>query len=134
MRNLKMAVALAGAIGIGTLLGTFVSGAAQAAPISGALTDAAGMLNIVEQAQYVYGGRRHCWYNNGWQGPGWYRCGYANRRGYGWGGPRGWNGWVYSGWGPAVVGPPVVVVPNRYYYSGRYYSNRRWRSGRWYYY
>ena len=111
-----------------------VSGAAQAAPISGALADAASMFNVVEQSQYVYGGRRHCWYNNGWQGPGWYRCGYNTRRGYGWGGPRGWNNWVYSGWGPAVVGPPVVVVPGRYYYGGRHYSNRRWRSGRWYYY
>jgi hypothetical protein len=128
MRNLKVAVALAGAIGLG-----FLSNAAQAAPVSGALADAAGMLNVVEQTQYVYGGHRHCWYGNGWHGAGWYRCGYANRRGYGWGGPRGWNNWTYSGWGP-VVGAPVVVVPGRYYYGGRHYSHRRWRSGRWYYY
>ena len=128
MRNLKVAVAIAGAIGIGTL----VSGAAQAAPISGALTDAAGMLNIVEQAQYVYGGRRHCWYRSGWQGPGWYRCGYQWRRGYGWGGASGWNGWAAPG--VVVVAPPVAVVPGRYYYGGRHYSHRRWRSGRWYYY
>ena len=129
MRNLKVAVALAGAIG----LGAFMSSAAQAAPVSGALDDAVAQLNVVEKTQYVYGGHRHCWYNNGWHGAGWYRCGYRWRNGYGWGGPRGWNNWTYSGWGP-VVGAPVVVVPGRYYYGGRHYSHRRWRSGRWYYY
>lgn len=126
MRNLKVAVALAGAIGLGTL----VSGAAQAAPasgaMSGALADAAGTLSIVDQAQYVYGGRRHCWYANGWQGPGWYRCGYANRRGYGYGGAAGWNGWASPG--------VVVVAPAPYFYNGRNYHNRRWRSNRWHYY
>ena len=131
MRNLKVAMAqvcaLAGAIG----LGIFGSASAQAAPASGALADAAGAFSIVDQAQYVYGGRRHCWYPNGWRGGGWYRCGYAKRRGYGWGGAAGWNGWAAPG---VVVVAPRVVAPGRYYYGGRHYQNRRWRSNRWYYY
>ena len=128
MRNLKVAALAGAAVSLVTLL----SGAAQATPASGALANAASTLSIIEQAQYVYGGRRHCWYGNGWHGAGWYRCGYANRRGYGWGGVAGWNGWAAPG--VVVVAPPVAVVPGRYYYGGRHYSNRRWRSGRWYYY
>ncbi|HEY2177936.1 MAG TPA: hypothetical protein VGH15_05085 [Caulobacteraceae bacterium] len=52
----------------------------------------------LEQAQFVYGGRNYCWYPGGWHGPGYYWCGYAYRRGFGWGGPRGWNGWGNPGW------------------------------------
>ncbi len=48
-------------------------------------------------AQYVWGGRQYCWYVNGWHGPGWYWCGYAFRRGYGWGGGEGWRGWRRDG-------------------------------------
>jgi hypothetical protein len=33
---------------------------------------------------------RYCFYFNGWQGPGWYRCGFAWRRNLGWGGEYGW--------------------------------------------
>jgi hypothetical protein len=124
MRNLKVAMALAGAIG-------GLSGAAQAAPVAG-VGNAAATLGVVEQAQYVYGGHRHCWYRAGWHGPGWYQCGYANRRGYGWGGVAGWNGWAAPG---VVVAPaPVVVVPGPYFYNGRHYHHRRMRAGRWYYY
>jgi hypothetical protein len=132
MRKLGLVVGiLAGAIGFGAAL----SGTAQAAPVSAAIGDAAVTLNIVDQAAYVYGGHSHCWYRSGWKGPGWYWCGYRWRRGHGWGGPRGWNGWVYSGWGPVVVAPaPVVVVPRRYYWGGRYYGHRRWHGGRWVYY
>jgi hypothetical protein len=50
---------------------------------------------------YVFGGQNYCWYDSGWQGPGYYWCGYAWRRGYGWGGAFGWNGWGggHAGWG-----------------------------------
>lgn len=48
---------------------------------------------LVEDAAYVYGGYSYCWYEAGWRGPGWYRCGYALRHGLGWGGAVGWNGW-----------------------------------------
>jgi len=72
-----------------------VSGLAQAAapgPFNG-LGAAVDELNMVENAQFTFEGRRHCWYARGWNGPGWYRCGYQLRRGVGWGGGEGWNGW-----------------------------------------
>ncbi len=66
---------------------------------------AADRIDATVDVQYVYGGRNHCWYPNGWHGPGWYWCGYRWRRGLGWGGPAGWQGWAY--------GPPAVVVAPR---------------------
>ncbi len=47
----------------------------------------------VEKAQFFFGGYNYCWYPFGWNGPGWYWCGYAWNRGYGWGGGYGWHGW-----------------------------------------
>ena len=58
------------------------------------LSAALGSLDIIEKAQvFVWHGRRYCWYDDGWQGPGFYRCGYARRHGLGWGGGEGWHGW-----------------------------------------
>jgi hypothetical protein len=73
---------------------------ASALPITGgAMSDAIESTDLVEKARvYVVDGRRFCFYFNGWQGPGWYRCGFAWRRGLGWGGVYGWQGWEY---GPA---------------------------------
>ncbi len=51
--------------------------------------------SLTQQAQYYWNGREYCWYDDGWQGPGWYWCGYAWRRGYGWGGAWGWNNWRF---------------------------------------
>jgi hypothetical protein len=68
----------------------------QAAPIGPPerLRAALGSLDIVEKAQvFVWHGRRYCWYDDGWQGPGFYWCGYAKRHGLGWGGGAGWHGW-----------------------------------------
>lgn len=96
----------AGAVALGLML---AAGAASAAPtmesadhgtsarlISGVYTPADRPL--LEKAQYVWGGRSYCWYDNGWQGAGFYRCGYAWRRGWGWGGPAGWHGWGRGGY------------------------------------
>jgi hypothetical protein len=48
----------------------------------------------VEQAQYFsFDDNNFCWYDGGWQGPGWYWCGDEWTDGVGWGGPYGWNGW-----------------------------------------
>src|SRR5262245_8556191 len=55
-------------------------------------------INVVGKAQYIYGGFSYCWYEDGWRGPGWYRCGYRLRRGLGWGGGVGWQGWSHSGY------------------------------------
>ncbi len=57
---------------------------------------AAGAAGVAVGAPYVWGGRNYCWYPGGWRGPGWYWCGYAYRRGYGWGGGAGWHGWYYG--------------------------------------
>ena len=58
---------------------------------------AADRLGILEKTQFIYEGRRHCFYPDGWHGPGWYWCGYNLRRGLGWGGPEGWRGWRGGG-------------------------------------
>jgi len=72
---------------------------ASAAPLSGAaaiITDAG--MSTVDKVDYYYDGRNYCWYYDGWHGPGWYWCGYAWRRGYGWGSPvYGWRGWAWGG-------------------------------------
>jgi hypothetical protein len=53
---------------------------------------------IQKAAVYVVDGRPYCFYFDGWHGAGWYRCGFAHRRNFGWGGVYGWQGWSY---GPA---------------------------------
>jgi hypothetical protein len=126
MRKTGLALAVAAVLGAGAAVST----SAQAAPAGlGQLSTAADAISLVEKSQYVHRGRRYCWYDSAWRGSGWYVCGYAWRRGYGWGGPVGWNAWI---WNPP--GPGVVVVPRgRYYWNGRYYHHRYWRGGRWYY-
>jgi len=57
-------------------------------------------LGLYQKTQFwLWGGRNYCWYDLGWRGPGFYWCGYANRRGFGWGGPVGWRGWDHAGGG-----------------------------------
>src|SRR5262249_14894682 len=85
------------------LAGTTIKQAEAAiGSMPGGLRDAADELNTQESAAFVWNGRRYCWYEGGWHGPGWYWCGYAWRRGIGWGGPVGWHGWRR----PAVR-PPI---------------------------
>jgi len=45
----------------------------SAAPIVApeAFRASADSLNMVERAQFVWLGRQYCWYDDGWQGPGW---------------------------------------------------------------
>jgi hypothetical protein len=71
MDRLKLGIVALGMFVVGTSLGT---GTGQAQP-------------------FVFEGHSYCWSDDGWRGPGWYRCGYEFRRGLGWGGPRGWRGW-----------------------------------------
>jgi hypothetical protein len=53
----------------------------------------------VEKAGFFFGGRNFCWYDGGWQGAGYYWCGYAWNNGVGWGGGEGWNGWNHGSTG-----------------------------------
>ena len=99
----------------------------QAAPVFHGPQGSVLQSNI-QDVQFRFGGRRYCWYLAGWRGPGWYWCGYARRRGFGWGGGDGWQGWNSPGrrdnsfrppmhggrpgQSPAVVGPRRgAVVP-----------------------
>lgn len=86
MKSLILAAAAAAALSTGA-----VAPAANAQP--------ALQLTPVQFGFYLYGGRQYCYYFDGWRGPGWYWCGYAYRRGYGWGGPEGWRGWDRGGRG-----------------------------------
>lgn len=52
------------------------------------------LFNTTAKAEdFVFKGHKHCWADNGWHGAGWYWCGYENRKGRGWGGPEGYQGW-----------------------------------------
>jgi hypothetical protein len=95
MRKIETAFAAAAALGIAATLGT----AAGATPLSlsGQLNSATAQNGLVEKTAYVLAGRDYCFYPDGWRGPGFYWCGYAFRRGYGWGGPIGWHGWRVGG-------------------------------------
>lgn len=93
MRNsaARFWLSLTAAMGAGAITMSTV----QAAPaaISNGVRVAADSMNVVEKTQFVFGGRQYCWYANGWNGPGWYLCGYDWRRGFGYGGPMGWHNW-----------------------------------------
>ncbi|MEZ5855775.1 MAG: hypothetical protein R3D67_13900 [Hyphomicrobiaceae bacterium] len=91
----------------------FVATAASAAPVAPAQSAPAVQQQLpVETVQCYHKKHRYCFYLDGWHGPGWYRCGWHHRRGYGWGGPRGWNNWSY---GPAPR--KVYRAPVRRHYE-----------------
>lgn len=110
MRNVT--IRLGGVVALTAAAALFAS--AEALPIvtPDGLRTAINSGNIIEKAQYVRNGRRYCWYDDGWNGTGWYRCGYAQRRGQGWGGHHGWHGW----YGPGSNGRP--------YYGGQHHWGR----------
>jgi hypothetical protein len=90
MRTLGLAIA-AGAL----LAATHAS--AGTFPVNAGLIGAGSdLIDQVAVRVYVHEGNRYCFYFNGWHGPGWYRCGFAFRRGLGWGGVYGWNSWGYA--------------------------------------
>jgi hypothetical protein len=94
MRRIGLTLTAAAAlIAFGTLADRL-----QAAPFAPeGLRAVVGSLDIIEKAQaFVWHGRRYCWYDDGWQGPGFYWCGYARRHGLGWGGGAGWHGWQHG--------------------------------------
>lgn len=90
-KTIAAAVVLAAGAGLG--------GTAQAGPMPNAGVNAPASEALpLEAVQFYWGGYNYCWYSNGWNGPGWYWCGYPWRRGYGWGGGYGWRGWRHPGW------------------------------------
>jgi hypothetical protein len=96
MRRLMFRLATVSALAAGAMM---IGGRAQAAALPGAdgLRTAIDTSALTENVQYFYGGRNYCWYD-GWNGPGWYWCGYGARRGFGWGGGYGYRGWWRRSW------------------------------------
>ncbi len=92
-------LALALAVAAGLIVQLAVPASATLGAGGFAVRDSLAGSSPVETAQFVWGGRNFCWYNSAWQGPGWYWCGYAWRRGIGWGGAAGWHGWRH----PVIV-------------------------------
>ena len=88
MKNLTLSLLTAALLAGGASVG-----GAQAAPLGGNEHVSFAAQALVEKTQFYYGGREYCWYPGGWHGPGYYWCGYAYRRGLGWGGGYGWRGW-----------------------------------------
>jgi hypothetical protein len=91
----KLALFMALGAGVSLPLANF----AKAAVADGVVIGSHVQVLPVEKAQFFFGGRNYCWYDNGWQGPGFYWCGYAFRTGLGWGGGAGWHGWRRGGGG-----------------------------------
>jgi hypothetical protein len=81
------------------LVAGLFAGTAMAAPIpdSNSIGRIIAPERNIELAQFVFGGHNYCWYDSAWSGPGWYWCGYAMRRGLGFGGGAGFHGWAHGG-------------------------------------
>jgi hypothetical protein len=79
MRKLSTALAVATSLVAGvSLFGGNTEAAVVAAPND--IPAATNTLDAVQNVQVFYWhGRRYCWYDDGWNGPGWYWCGYAWR-------------------------------------------------------
>jgi hypothetical protein len=95
MRNIVLGLAAATALaGAACVPAT----EAQAAPLPGVVigVDTPNTATIEKTQVFIYSGRHFCWYDDAWNGPGWYWCGYGWRRGFGWGGPWGFRGWGYG--------------------------------------
>ena len=89
MRSLGLAIAAGALLAVSNAnAGTF--------PVNTVGAGGSDLIDRVSVRVYVHEGHRYCFYFNGWHGPGWYRCGYAFRRGVGWGGVYGWNDWSYG--------------------------------------
>ena len=85
----KLVVALAATAAV------VVSGNAGATSMSApaAIRTAADSLNMTENVQFFWSGHDYCWYDDGWNGPGWYWCDMYLQSGIGWGGGYGWHHW-----------------------------------------
>ncbi|HEX4370071.1 MAG TPA: hypothetical protein VH019_01900 [Rhizomicrobium sp.] len=74
------------------------AGAAMPASLSDAVyrSDAQFTPQLI---QFFWEDHHYCWYDGGWNGPGWYYCGDPWQHGFGWGGGFGWHGWGGGGHG-----------------------------------
>jgi hypothetical protein len=89
---------LAAALATAALAGGGLTDNVSAEPLAPFATTSVDHLRLdIQYYPYLHGGRRYCWYDGGWHGPGWYWCGYRYRHGFGWGGGVGWLGWGHEG-------------------------------------
>jgi hypothetical protein len=81
------------------LVAGLFAGTVKAAPIldSNSIGRVTASEQNIQLAQFIFGGHNYCWYDSAWSGPGWYWCGYAGRRGLGFGGGEGFHGWGRGG-------------------------------------
>ena len=77
---------------VAVVLAASLSSAAAGPLLSQNVTGGSEVIGSGE-VQHSWNGRTYCWYESGWKGAGWYRCGFSARRGLGWGGRAGWHGW-----------------------------------------
>ena len=68
LRNLIVALAATAAMVVGGSAGA----ASMSAPA--AIRTAADSLKMTENVQFFWSGHNYCWYDDGWNGPGWYWC------------------------------------------------------------
>jgi hypothetical protein len=87
LRNLVVALAATAAVAVGGNAGA----ASMSAPA--AMRTAADNLKMTENVQFFWGDHNYCWYDDGWNGPGWYWCDMYLQSGIGWGGGYGWHSW-----------------------------------------
>jgi hypothetical protein len=76
-------VALALVVAGGALtIGTAAEAAAATSPmVLRSVIDSRSLVDSVRVEVFYYIGRRYYWYEDGWRGEGWYRCGYQRRDG-----------------------------------------------------
>jgi hypothetical protein len=91
MRRFLITIAAATAFVGAPIMGASVGAAPIVAP--GAIRAATDSLKLTENVQFFWNGYDYCWYDDGWNGPGWYRCDMYLQSGIGWGGGYGWHGW-----------------------------------------
>jgi hypothetical protein len=114
LKNGILATALLAAI-------MLIYGQAQAMPIGAAkeIRTVADGLKLTESVQYVWNGRKYCWYESGWKGPGWYVCSYGPWvSGLWWGGGYGWRGWYWHG--QRHAGGKYKRPPHVAHHGGKY--------------
>ncbi len=63
--------------------------------------------------EYTYNGDTYGWYDDGWNGGGWYIIGCEFRRGFCFGGREGWRGWKHRGSHPHRAGGEHPTVEHR---------------------
>lgn len=127
MSRSKLSLVAAGTMLAGAL--SFSLPPVESAQAQDAGAVAAGVVSGIAGA-FLFGGHNYCWYDNGWNGGGWYWCGYGYNYGYGYGGPVGWHGWAWRGGRPPGYRPGWRGAPPHGWSGGPgHWNHPGWRGG-----